>query len=68
MFMGTFSGLFRNDDGTGWEPINKGFPNPGTDFIAAVAVTDAGDVLAGGEVGLFLSTDNGDNWTMVDTA
>jgi ligand-binding sensor domain-containing protein len=69
IFVGTYDGLYRSDnEGEDYLQIGDRFLDPDEDAVLALAVTPVGDVLAGGEAGLFLSTDFGEEWTEVDTS
>ncbi|MGE0131743.1 MAG: Ig-like domain-containing protein [Blastocatellales bacterium] len=61
VFAGTLSnGVFRSTNGGAWKRASNGIPN----FTGVSALARVGDtIIAAATLGVFRSTDNGDNWT-----
>jgi photosystem II stability/assembly factor-like uncharacterized protein len=63
LFAATLGGVFRSlDSGRTWMAVNNGIP---TYTVTSVALDSSGGVLASA-LGLYRSTDGGDNWTRID--
>ncbi len=69
IFVGTIAsgGLWRStDDGLNWERKNNGFPNSDINITSLVSNRD-GYIFAGTEInGVFVSTDNGEEWVQIN--
>lgn len=65
LFAGTWGGGVFRYQGSGWLAVNDGLFRP---YITALACDDAGGVYAGTyDAGIFKSTNNGTNWTAINT-
>jgi photosystem II stability/assembly factor-like uncharacterized protein len=57
-------GVMRSaNNEVGWSPVNNGI----TDYYIRSLVISGENLIAGAERGIFLSDDNGDSWTLVDS-
>ena len=51
-----------------WEQTNAWEQNaPNEAWVTAISINSSGNIFAGTIIGVFRSTDNGDNWTAVNT-